>query len=414
MDLFEQVGGWADLLWVVDGASAGDPTLVRLLRRLGTVVDISRLGPDAAARVLCPHRPDGIVSFVDDHVEAAAALAVRLGLTYHSPEVARTVVDKRLQRAALDAAGVPGPRNWTVPAGLPMADTARLAAQVCYPAVLKPAEGSGSRGIRWVDDARDLVEHLGAGGPGVDYLVEQYLEDAPDTEAWMASYLSVESVVRAGRAWHVAFTGRFPLAESFRETGNFLPGIIRPDQVSPVLALVDRAIAALGITDAVIHTEVKLTPDGPMLIEVNGRLGGRPPFLLVEVSGVNLFQVACQVAVGEPVAFDGLARCREVGFWLMRQPPVWAARVASVSGLDEVRNLSGVHTVNLRRGPGEPVDWRNGTDSQVLTVRGSAPDHRSLSETIDAIGHKVTVTYDDWRAANGAADRSPAGAADRR
>jgi len=395
LDLFEQVGECAELLWVVDETSIGDATLGRLLRRLGTVVDVSRLGPDAAAGVLGAHRPDGIVSFVDDHVEAAAALAHRLGLTYHSPEVARTIVDKRLQRAALDAAGVPGPQNWTIPADLPATEAARVAARVCYPAVLKPAEGSGSRGIRRVDDARALLEHLSGDGAGLDHLVEQYLEDAPGTEAWMASYLSVESVVSAGLVSHVAFTGRFPLAESFRETGNFLPGIIPPELESPVLALVDRAIAALGITDAVIHTEVKLTPDGPMLIEVNGRLGGRPPFLLVDVSPVNLFQVACQVAVGEPVAFDGLAHCHDVGFWLMLQPPVWSTQVASVSGLDEVGDLEGVHTVNLRIGPGERVDWREGTDSQVLTVRGSTPDHRSLSETIDAISHKVTVVYDD-------------------
>jgi len=132
-----------------------------------------------------------------------------------------------------------------------------------------------------------------------------------------------------------------------------------------------------------------------MLVEVNGRLGGRPPFLLADVSPVNLFQAACRVAAGDTVAFDGLTPCRGVGYWLMVQPPVWAARVASATGVDEVGDLPGVHTVNLRVCPGQPVDWREGTDSQVLTVRGRAGDHRALGETIDAIDHKVAIDYDE-------------------
>lgn len=394
LDLFHQVGEGATLLWVVDGGSAGDATASRLLRRLGPVVDISGLDADRAASAVGAHRPQGIVSFVDDHVEMAAALADRLGLIYHSPDVARTVVDKRLQRAAMDKAGVPGPRYWSVPAGLPAVEVGRLIEQLSFPAVLKPARGSGSRGIRRVDDARALFELLGGEASGHDCLVEEYLNDAPQLKEWMGSYLSVESVVSRGRPSHVAITGRFPLAEPFRESGNFLPGILDPDLEEPVLGMVDQAVDALAITDAVIHTEVKLTPDGPKLIEVNGRLGGRPPFLLHDVSPVNLFQAACQVALGQPVSFDGLAPCRGVGYWLMLQPPMSARRVASVSGLDEVGGLAGVETVELRRTAGEAVDWREGTDSQVLTVRGRTTDHRSLVETVDSIRLKVNIDYD--------------------
>jgi hypothetical protein len=210
----------------------------------------------------------------------------------------------------------------------------------------------------------------------------------------MASYLSVESVISSGRTSHVAITGRFPLAEPFREGGNFLPGVIDPDLREPVLAMVDRAVEALGITDSVTHTEVKMTPDGPVLVEVNGRPGGRPPFLLHDVSSVNLFQVACQIATGQPVSFGGLVPCDGVAYWLMLQPPIAAHRVAAVAGRDELSDLAGVDTVNLRRGPGDSVDWREGTDSWVLTVRGRTVDHGSLGETIDAISHKVRIDYD--------------------
>lgn len=394
LDLFQQVGDAAEILWLVDGTESEDDGSARLLPRLGTVVDVEGLDLDQAARTLAVHRPDGIVTFVDDHVEAAAALAERLGLIYHSPAAAHTLVDKRLQRAVLDDAGIAGPRFWPVPAGLSGDEVRELAASVLYPAVLKPAEGSGSRGIRRVGDAAELVRLLEGDEHGAGSVVEQYLYDAPWEDDWAASYLSVESVVSGGRPSHVAITGRFPLAEPFRETGNFIPGLLEPRLHEPVLAMVDASVEALSIANAVIHTEIKLTPDGPKLIEVNGRLGGRPPFVLHDVSTVNLFRAAFQVAAGIPVRFEGLTPCFGVGFWLMLQPPMAASRVESVTGLEEVSALTGVDTVNLRRKPAEAVDWREGTDSQVLTVRGRTPDHQALAETIDSIRKKVAIDYD--------------------
>ena len=117
LELCEMVDGAADILWVLcgqDRVGAMDP---RLLSRLGTVVDVAGMTPDEAAEVLAAHRPDGIVSFVDDHIEDAAALAERLGLRYHTPEVACSVVDKRIQRTALAGAGVAGPEFRVIPPG---------------------------------------------------------------------------------------------------------------------------------------------------------------------------------------------------------------------------------------------------------------------------------------------------------
>lgn len=395
LELFQQVGETAELLWVIDDEVSDDATSVRLLRRLGTVVDIGGLDLDEAAARLAEHRPEGIVSFVDDHVATAAGLAARLDLPYHSPEVAGTLVDKRLQRAAFQRAGIPGPRFWPVSAGMTPAQLAELARQITYPVVLKPAEGSGSRGMYRIGSAAELTAGWEGHTGGTDCVLEEYLHDDSGHDERFASYLSVESVVSAGRVSHVAITGRFPLADPFRETGNFIPGIVPPHLRDPILTMTDDAIEALGIATAVIHTEIKLTPDGPKLIEVNGRLGGRPPFVLQSVSKVNLFQVACQVAIGAPVVLDGPVDSHEIGFWLMLQPPMSARRVANIQGVDDLAALEGIDIVSVNRRPGDAVDWREGTDSQVITVRGRAPDHQALAESIEVIRHKVTIDYDE-------------------
>ncbi len=397
LDLFQQVRGTADLLWVLSSCERDEATDPRLLRRLGTVVDIAGMGRDQAAEALEAHRPDGIVSFVDEYIEDAAALADRLGLRYHTPEVARAVVDKRVQRTLAADAGVPGPDFRVVPPGVSTEAIGRLAAEVGFPVVLKPARGSGSRGIELAGSSEELLslltfqESVGDSFVGV---IEEFLLDDPSRNPTFASYVSVESVVSHARTSHVAVTGRFPLASAFRETGNFIPAAEDAPTLAAVTAMAGQAIKALGIVDSVVHTEIKLTPDGPKLIEVNGRLGGRPPFVLQEVSSVNLFQVACAVAAGRPVCFHGLVECDGVGFWLMFQPPPSAHRVASIEGLATVTDLSEVKSAYVTCSVGAAVDAREGTDSKVLTVRGRTKDLAGLAKTVASIETAVAIRYD--------------------
>jgi biotin carboxylase len=390
-ELLQQLDGYTQPLWVLD-AEVAEEGLHKVLERSGPVITIAGLDLDEAAAAIDRHDPDGIVSYVDDHLVTAAELAARLGLRYHTPGAARVLMDKRLQAAALDDAGIPGPAFRPLRAGATREDVRGLTRSVTYPAVLKPAEGSGSRGIYLAHDPGELELLLADTSSG--HIVEEYLADAPVSEPWLASYLSVESVVSAGHQSHVAITGRFPLAMPFRETGNFIPGILAPDLEGPVFEIVTAALEALHVRDAVVHTEIKLTDRGPKLVEVNGRLGGRPPFVLRSVSDVNLFAATCDVAAGIPVRYAGPAPCRAVGFWLMVQPPTSAVRVSAVHGLDHSASIPGISTVDLHAGPGEPVDWRNGTASKVVTVRGTAPNHHTLGDTIARIHRAIDIDYE--------------------
>ena len=67
---------------------------------------------------------------------------------------------------------------------------------------------------------------------------------------------------------------RFPLAEPFRETGDFMPHPLETEEAETVVAVAIAAAEALGVRSGALHTEIKLTPDGPRIIEVNGRIGG--------------------------------------------------------------------------------------------------------------------------------------------
>ena len=108
LKLSEPARARCDIVWVVDSSTFGDTAMFRLLRKLGTVVDVAGLSEDAAAAALAPLRPDGIVAYADSEMATASSLAGRLGLDYHDAGVTERLVDKLSQRRALRDGRTPG------------------------------------------------------------------------------------------------------------------------------------------------------------------------------------------------------------------------------------------------------------------------------------------------------------------
>ena len=398
--LMEAARTVCDLSWVVDTTMAEVGSMQRLLRRFGTVVDVAGMSGAEAAACVAAERPDGILALADSLLEWTAGVAQLLTLPFITPEAAHRLTDKHAQRAALRDGGLPGPGFWRVPAAEDDDAWASLARSATFPAVLKPLHGEGSRNVVLVgslDEVRSVVAEMSAapGSPRPGMVLEEYLRDRPPGAGErFAGYVSVESIVSAGRVSHLAITGRFPLAEPFRETGFFIPSALGADERDAVLLVASAAITALGVTIGCLHTEIKLTPDGPRVIEVNGRVGGGVPDMLAAVTDLDLLAIAMRIAIGEEIIFDELPGCTQVGYRLLWQAPVSMRRIIAVEGLDQLRADPRVHQVTLRRGPGQTVNWREGNWEHVFSVLGVAADHDDLKVLAQRIHDDTQVRGD--------------------
>ena len=399
LQIADAASGLCKILWLIDETAFEDDLTSRLLRKVGVVVNIAGLSPEETASLLGPHAPDGAVAYRDQDIVPLSWIAEELRLDYHTPEVARRLVDKSCQREALRKGGLPTPLCWEVPADRDPATVRALAAAVEFPAVLKPRIGNGSLYTMLVADASDLVRQVAmlppeAGGE-TGMFVEGFLSGLgtrPDER--FADYVSVESLVAHGEISHVAITGRLPLAEPFRETGLFIPAYLPPGQQAAVLEVATAALCALGVQTGGFHTEIKFTPSGPQVIEVNGRLGGAVPEMLFEASGVSLMQLSMRVALGEPVIVEGPIPCTRVGWRLIVQPPASARHVVSIEGLDRLAKRPGVNMVRLNHGPGDRLDWRDGTRGYVYLASGVSEDYDRLLETDRFLHEEVLIVYD--------------------
>lgn len=253
----------------------------------------------AVARAVAgPAGVAGVVTSSEYFVAVAARAARRLRLPGADPAAVDRCRDKRRQRAALAGAGIPVPA-WAA-AGTPQ-EALAAAAAIGYPVVVKPADGTGSRGVRLCGDAAEVGAHstalLGGGRDERDQpslpavLVEEYV---PGPE------FSVETFGTEVVGVTAKHLGPLP---SFVETGHDVPTpFLDPDAAAALKAAGQRALAALGLGFGPAHTEVRLGSRGPVVVEVNARLaGGRIPTLVRLATGVDLIGATVEAVTG----FDG-------------------------------------------------------------------------------------------------------------
>jgi biotin carboxylase len=229
-------------------------------------------------------------------------------------------------------------------------------------------------------------------------------------------------VAQDGRVTHLTVTGRLTFAEPFRESGSFIPSNLPDDTLAAVRVLASQAIHALGAaTNGVFHTEIKITPEGPRIVEVNGRIGGRTPDMLATCSEVRLFELAARVALGLPTnvdampsssdtmpsssdtmpsssdtmpsSSDAVATINGVAYTAWVQPPMSATSLLKLDGIEEVSASEGVVDVVVNKRPGDELDWRDGNHGFLIAVLGWAPDHDAMFAARRRISDTVGVEY---------------------
>jgi len=362
LEISEAARGLCDLIWVTGWSAPLDSSVARLLPRLGTLIDVRDLDREASVAALREAHADGIAVFTDAAQQPAAELARELELPFHSPQTALWLRDKLEQRRALRAGGLPVPAALALSRSDVGTRAEAEALEVTWPAVLKPRRGSGGSETFLVKGPDELLVVLEDVPGEREFILEEYLPDRPDSPgAPVADMVSVELVVVDGVSRHVAISGRFPIVAPLRENGGFLPSHLDADASAAVVDAAKQAAAALGVERGVLHIEVKQTPAGPRIVEVNGRVGGIVPMLLRRLGGPPLITWVLRLALGLDVGpFEPVLAGPAVAFYYVWLPPVGDFDVREIHGFDAVMSLPQVDQAWLNRQVGDRVSSREG------------------------------------------------------
>lgn len=346
----------------------------------------------------------GVTTFSEGLLRFTADLAHRLDLPYHDRETATRLTDKAAQRSRLAERGVDA--VWSVPV-TSRAEALALIERRPGPVVVKPVRGQSSIDTHLVRDAADFPADVTPTGER-PFVVEEFLLGRDEGD--FGDYVSVESLVVEGTAHTIGVTGKFPLMPPFREHGGFVPSHLDPEESTRVARLAGDAALALGIRQGLVHTEIKLTPQGPRIIEVNGRLGGFVADMYQRALGTDLHELGIRVACGLPVDLPGTA-AHTVEFQYFGLSPLPGGVLRRIDGVDALLAQPGIVGRIQRLHEGEALPAQS-TSYFLDVLRGTAPNHAAMLDTIDRALAPLRLTFEEpdgrtslWQARRGAMKR---------
>ncbi|RJX37551.1 ATP-grasp domain-containing protein [Paenibacillus pinisoli] len=248
---------------------------------------------------------DALIPATDYASHLTARVAERLGLQGIPYEAALKARNKDLARQAYAEHGVPSAKFKKVKT---YEEALAASISIGFPVVLKPTNAASSQNVYFIHDEADLkaafevivefkVTYMDFKVRD-EYLIEEYLE-GPE--------FSVELFLSDGIPLFHTVTEKLtsPLPY-FVELVHTLPAPSYREHQDDLIRTAAGALHAIGIVDGPSHVEVKLTANGPRIIEVNGRPGGDhiSSDLLLQAFGVDIFEATVNYYLNRPIHIE--------------------------------------------------------------------------------------------------------------
>jgi len=238
---------------------------------------------------------------------------------------------------------------------MPVPEFRRLAladaphAIVRFPCVLKPLDGSASRGVIRADNQEEFLEaasRIGRMQQG-DLIVEDYI---PGRE------FALEGVVTAGQLQTLAlFDKPDPLEGPYFEETIYVTPSREPEAIQQrIRETAQSAVTALGLTDGPVHAEMRVNQQGVWILEAAARpIGGlcarvlrfAPPHMTLE-------QLLLRHSLGDDVTD---AKMAPGSHGVMMIPIPHAGVYRGVEGLEDARRVPGVEDVIITAKEGQEM-----------------------------------------------------------
>jgi biotin carboxylase len=323
----------------------GDPNAVAFaLAEISEAVDFTDVA--RVAEIGAREGAQGVLAVCTDRaVVPAAAVAEALGLPGIGVDVARVMTNKAAMRASLDAANVRQPPYAIVSKAN---DIAKLGGSVPFPAVLKPTDSGGQRGVFLVDSPEEaermLAETLALSRSGTAIL-EEYVSGVE---------LNGLLVVRGGNPTLLTLSDRLrPRGLGFGVGWiHSFPSSLPAGTLAEAQEVAFAAVEALGLEDGIAFPQLIVSSSGVQVVEVAARIAAGQMADLVDYgTGISLFAIAIAQALGEPVDDDlvtpAFVRPLVIRFLTARPGVLPVGTVTAIEGLDRVRAAPGVLEANL-------------------------------------------------------------------
>ncbi len=312
---------------------------------------VSTRDTEAVDRVLAGRPVAGVLAVASDASLATQyALTRRHGLVPQpSLEATRASMDKGHFLEIVRALGYP---HYPFAQSQDPGELLAAARSFRFPVVVKPADGSGGKGITFVRDPRDLAV-------AIAYAKEFSFDGQIIVEQCVhGRHYAVEVFIRRGQVHFLPVTEKVMTELPFMVTqGHLIPARIGDGMHARFTRMIGALCRAMRVDDGPVNFDVVVTPQGEVhFVEVGARLGGNGyPRLMKRAFGVDTVRATVQIALGEPFELAP-SRSRKALLWMLGLPSQAEEGVlARIEGLDELQAHPNVEQLELLVAPGDRV-----------------------------------------------------------
>lgn len=246
---------------------------------------------------------DAVINFLEDDVLLTAKIADKYKLIGIPYKVANRVRNKQALREFCAANKLPTVRSRELKSVKDLEDIAR---DWSFPVVVKPVYGAASAFVVKADNIEQLRETYSyikkeispkiesALNDGLEILIEEYID---------GDEVDLDILVQNGKIKFCAISDNGQTKEPFFiETTRTTPSSLTAKDQANMLAMADETLEKLGILNGCIHFEAKVTPRGPVPLEINLRLGGDEVYPSIKAAWhvdllENLLKIACGIYI---------------------------------------------------------------------------------------------------------------------
>ena len=305
------------------------------------------------------HKIDGIMTLASDMpMRTIAAVSKELNLIGISEETALKATNKAVMRDTLKNGNVPIPLYYKVSNIDDFYKSVNNIKSKGYKVITKPADNSGSRGIDLIEDfsqenLEKIYNYTKEYSRSGDILVEEYME-GPE--------VSVETLTTNGECHVIQITDKLTTgAPYFVEMGHSQPSQLPYDIKMKIEEVAIAANKAIGITNGPSHTEIKVTKDGPKIVELGARLGGDniTTHLVPLSTGVDMVEACIKISLGEkPDIAKKIEKASAI-----RYIDSHNGVIKDITGIENVKSMNGIRQVSIVHNIGEELnDIKSSTD----------------------------------------------------
>jgi biotin carboxylase len=350
-----------------------------------STTDIAALEAIAAERAV-----DGITTGTSESsMFSVLALTARLQLPFYSTEEQLGVINnKKRFKDWLHAFDVPVPQEYSVD-------------DVSYPAVVKPVDSSGAKGIsicRADADLRAALELARQHSRLGEVVVERYV--AASSEVFF-NYTLIDGRISLSCAFD---TYKHHQAEGIAGVLalNLYPSRHLQKYIDTTHPRVVAALTGLGLRNGVVSIQTLFDGEQFFVFEAGFRLGGAQSYVFTKhLNGLSHMEMMVNHALTGRMADDEKLLDRDDPFF--KQPccqlnlPLRSGSIATFDGLNSIRNLSGVLNVTQVRMLGDTVIADSTTNQLGVRVHVVGSSLAELSDTSQRIRGTLDIRDADGK-----------------